>query len=99
MPATALFDKPNRKWIPVELAFARFHRSNNNEDGVEHPEENQEWDPDEHQAQDSCNRVVDEHGELKVERLLAMCIDLGGFAAFDQPNDQRTKDVAEEMKN
>jgi hypothetical protein len=27
-----------------------------------------------------------------------MRVDLGGFAAFDQPDDERTKDVTEEVK-
>lgn len=93
-----LFDEPNRQRITKELAVACLDGGNDDEDGVQHPEHDQDRDSDENEAKDDRGGVVDQHRELKVERLFAMGVDLGRIAAFEQPDDERPEDVAEEMK-
>ena len=62
------------------------------------PEQDQNRNADQDDAKDARDRVVDQHRELEIQRLFAVRVDLGRIAPFDQPDDERTEDVAEKMK-
>ena len=58
----------------------------------------QKNEADQNEAKDRSDGVVDEHRDLEVERFFAVGIDLGRVVALGQPDDERPKQVAGEMK-
>ena len=58
----------------------------------------QKGEPDQDQAKDHRDAVVDEHRDLEVERFFAVRIDLGRVVAFGQPDNERSEQVPGEMK-
>ena len=90
--------KPDGHRIPVEFAFTGLDGSDDDEDGVQDPEDGEKDEADQDQAKDGGDGVVNEHGDLKIERFLAVRVDLGGVATLDQPDNQGPEKVTGEMK-
>ena len=93
-----LLDEPDRHWVAIEFSVARLDRGDDDEDGVQHPKNRDEDEADQDEAKDPGDEGVKEHRDLKVERFLAVRIDLGRVAALDQPDDERPEQVAGEIK-
>ena len=66
----------------IKSSFARLHRCDDHEHGVKHPERYQNWNPDQENAEDRGDRVINQHRDLEIQRFLAVRIDLGRVAAF-----------------
>jgi hypothetical protein len=49
---------------------------------------------DQHEAKNAGHKIVDQHRDLKVQRLFPVRVDLGRVTTLDQPNNQRSKDVS-----
>ena len=81
--ATPLLNEPDRHRVAVELPFARLDGGDDDEDGIQHPEDGEEDETDQDEAKDAGDKGVDEHRDLEVERFLAVGIDLGRVAALD----------------
>ncbi len=96
--ALALLNEPDRHRVAVEFSVARLDGGDDDEDGVQDPEDGQENEADQDQAKDRGDDIVDEHGDLEVERFFAVRIDLGRVAALDQPDDERPEQVSGEME-
>ena len=65
---------------------------------MQEKKEGQENEADEDEAKDRGDDVVEEHRDLEVERVFAVGIDIGRGVAFEQLDDERTEEVAGEMK-
>ena len=90
-------NEPDRHRVAIEFSIARLDGGDDDEDGVQHPKNGQEKEANQDQAKDRGDNVVDEHRDLEVERFLAVRIDLGRFVALDQPDDERSEQVAGEV--
>jgi hypothetical protein len=75
--------------VTVEFSVARLDGGDNDEEGVQDPEDGQEDEADQDEAEDGGDAVVDEHRDLEVKRFLAVGVDLGRVAPLDQPDDER----------
>jgi len=93
-----LIDETNCKGIAIELPLARFHGRDDNQHGVQYPEGDQNRNANEHDAKNRGDRIVNQHRDLKVERFFSMCVDLRRVAAFHEPNDQRSPNMAQDVK-
>ena len=71
-----LLNEPDRHRVAIEFAVARLDRGDDDEDGVQHPEDRQENEADQDQAKDGGDDVLDEHRDLEVECFFAVRIDL-----------------------
>lgn len=96
--AFVLLKKPDRHRVAIEFSIARLDGGDDGEDNVQDPKDGQENEADQDQAKDRGDNVVDEHRDLEVERFFAVRIDLGRVAALDQPDDERSEQVAGEVK-
>src|SRR5580765_4499577 len=83
-----LWNEPDGHRVAIEFSIAGLDGSDDDEDGVQDPKDCQEKEPDQDQAKDRGDEVVDEHRDLEVERFLAVGIDLWGVAALGQPDDE-----------
>ena len=90
-------NEPDRHRIAIKFSVACLDGGDDNEDGVQDPKDGQENKADQDQAKDRGDDVVDEHRDLEVERFFAVRIDLGRVAALDQPDDERSEQMAGEM--
>lgn len=93
-----LLNEADRHRVAIEFSIARLDGGDDGEANVQDPKDRQENEADQDQAKDRGDNVVDEHRDLEVERFLAVRIDLGRVAALDQPDDERSEQVAGEMK-
>ena len=93
-----LLNEPDRHRVAIEFSIAGLDRSNDDQDGVQDPEDRQENEADQDQAKDRGDEVVDEHRDLEVERFFAVRIDLGRVLSFGQPDNERSEQVPGEMK-
>jgi hypothetical protein len=84
--------------VAVEFSVAGLDGGDDDEDGVQDPEDGEENEADQNQAEDGGDDIVDEHRDLEVDGFFAVCVDLGRLVALDQPNNERGKQVAGEMK-
>ena len=89
-----LIDQPNRQRIAVHLTFACFDRGEDHENHIEDVQHRQESKTDEQETENASHEIVDQHRDLKVQRLFPVGVDLGRVTALDQPNDERSKDVS-----
>lgn len=69
----------------------------NAKDSVQDPENEKEDKPDQDQAKDRSDGVVDEHGDLEVHRFLAMRVELGRIVPFQKPDQQGWQKVPGKM--
>ena len=92
-----LLDEPNGHGVTIKLSVARLDGGDDDKEGVQHPKDRQKREPDQDQAKDHRDPVVDEHRDLEVERFFAVRIDLGRVVALDQPDDKRPEEVTGEM--
>src|SRR4029077_17600224 len=88
-----LLNQPNRNRIAIELPFACLDRGDDHQDQIQNVENAEDDKSDQHQAEHARDQVIDQHRDLKIERLLSVLVDLGGIPTFDQPNNQRTENV------
>ena len=86
-----LVEESDRKGIPIQFSFTRFHRSDDHEHDVQNPERDQNRDADQNKAEHECDRVINQHRDLEIERFLSVRVDFARIAAFDQPNNQRAE--------
>jgi hypothetical protein len=63
------------------------------QDQIQNVENAEDDKSDQHQTEHARDQVIDQHRDLKIERLLSVLVDLGGIPTFDQPNNQRTENV------
>ena len=91
-------NEPDRHRVAIEFSVAGLDGGDNGEDNIQDPKDGQEKEADQDQAKDRGDDIVDEHGDLEVERLLAVRIDLGRVAALGQPDDERPEQMAGEVK-
>src|SRR5439155_11492857 len=96
--ATPSLDQSDREGILIKFSFAGLNRCNDDQYGVQHPERYQDWNPDQEDAENRSDRVVNQHRDLEIQRFLSMRVDLRRVAAFYQPDDKRTKNVTQEVK-
>ena len=94
----ALLNQPDCKRILIKLSFAGLNRCDDDQHGVQHPERYQDWNPDQEDAENRGNCVVNQHRDLEIQRFLAVCIYLGRVAAFYQPDDERAENVTQKVK-
>src|SRR5207244_1116479 len=89
-----LLDQSNRDWITIKFAFARLNRGHDHEDEIQQMQDREKEKPDQNQTKNSGNQSVDQHRDLKIERFLAMRVDLRRILTLGQPNNERTKNVS-----
>src|SRR3981081_915961 len=87
-------DQPNRQGIAIELAFAGLNRRHDDKHDVENVQQKENEKSDEDETKNSGDHIVNQHRQLKVDRLFAVRIDLGGIGALGQPDNQRSNNVA-----
>ena len=85
-----LLDQSDRERVLIKLPFAGFNRCDDDQHGVQNPERYQDWNPDQKDAKNRGDRVVNQHRDLEVQRFLSVRVDLRRVAAFYQPYDKRT---------
>ena len=83
----------NRQRVAVMLALARLDRGNDYQHDIQDVQNAENKEANEHEAEHGCDRTIDQHRELKVERFFSVRIDLGGIAALGQPDDERPDNV------
>jgi hypothetical protein len=89
-----LRDKSNRQGIAVHLTFTRFDGREDYENNIEDVQHRQESKTDEQETENASDEIVDQHRDLKVQRLFPMRVDLGRLTTLDQPNNERPKNVS-----
>ena len=87
------FDQSNRNRIAIELPFACLDRGDDHQNQIQNVENAEDDKPDQHQTEYARDQVIDQHRDLKIERLPSVLVDLSRIAAFHQPNNQRTENV------
>src|SRR5207244_7373196 len=93
-----LIDQADRKRIAIERSFARFDRRDDDKYRIQYPKRDQNRNADKHEAENCGNRVVNQHGNLEIERFFSVRVDLGRVATFHQPGDERAEKMTQEMK-
>ena len=93
-----LFDQSDRERILIKLSFAGLNRCDDDQHGVRHPERYQDWDSDQEDAENHGDRVVNQHRDLEIQRFLSVRVDLRRVAAFYEPDDKRTENVTQKVK-
>ena len=82
----------------MEFPVARLDGSDDDEDGIQNPKDHEEDKSDQDQTEERGHNIVDQHGDLEVDRFLAVGIELRRIAAFGQPDDEWRKQVSGEME-
>ena len=93
-----LFNQSDRERILIKLSFAGFNRRDDHQHGVQHPERYQDWNPDQEDAENRGDRVVNQHRDLEIQRFLSVRIDLRRVAAFYQPDGKWAENVTQKVK-
>jgi len=93
-----LLDESNCYRVAIEFSIARLDGRDDDKNRVQHPKDRQKSEPDQDQAKDCGDDVVDEHRDLEVERFFAVRVDLGRVVPFGQPDNERSEQVPGEMK-
>ncbi len=88
-----LLNQTDRDWIAVEFPFARLNGGDDHQDQIQNVQYAKDHKPDQHQTKHTSDQIIDQHGDLKIERLFSMLVDFRRLAALGQPNNQRAKDV------
>src|ERR1700682_2257018 len=86
-------DQPDGQRIAIEFAFARLNGSDDDEHDVENVKQKENEKSDQDETKNSGDDIVNQHRQLKVDRLFAVRIDFGGIGAFGQPDNQRSNNV------
>ena len=81
--AIHLTNQPNRERIAVHLTFARLQRGDDHENNVENVQDREKRKTDEQETENASHEIVDQHRDLKVQRLFPVRIDLGRFTTLD----------------
>ena len=92
------FNEPDRERILIKLSFAGLNRRDDDQDGVQHPERYQDWNPYQEDAKDRGDRVVNQHRDLEIQRFLSIRVNLRRVAAFYQPNGKWAENVTQKVK-
>lgn len=90
--------EPNRKRIPIELSLSGFNGCDDDKDRIQYPKRDQNRNAYEEDAENHGNSIVNQHRDLKVKGFLSICVYFRRVAAFHEPNDERSENVAKEMK-
>src|SRR6476660_9565375 len=93
-----LFDQSDRERILIKLSFAGLNRCDDDQHGVRHPERYQDWNPDQEDAENRGDSVVDQHRDLEIQRFLSVRVDLSRVAAFYQPDGKWAENVTQKVK-
>lgn len=93
-----LLDEPDRHRVAVEFAIAGLDGGDDDEDGVQEPEDGQKNKADQDEAENGRDSAVDQHRDLEVHGFFPVSIELGSVIAFDQPEDERPEKVTREME-
>lgn len=80
-----LLDEPNCNGITIELSLPGFNGCHNDKHRVQHPERYQDWNPNQEDAENRGDRIVNQHRDLEIQRFLSVRVDLRRVAAFYQP--------------
>ena len=96
--ATASLDESDRERILIKLSFAGLNRCNDDQHGVQHPEGYQDWNPNQEDAENRGDRVVNQHRDLEIQRFLSVRVDLRRVAAFYQPDGKWAENVTQKVK-
>jgi hypothetical protein len=96
--ATASLNESDRERILIKLSLAGLNRRDDHQHGVQHPEGYQDWNPDQENAEDRGDRVINQHRDLEIQRFLSMRVDLRRVAAFHKPDNKRTENVTQKVK-
>src|ERR1700730_10894613 len=86
-------DQADGQRIAIELAFAGLNRRDDDEHNVENVKQKENEKSDEDETENSGDDIVNQHRQLKVDRLFAVRIDFGRIRAFGQPDNQRPNNV------
>ena len=70
-------DQADRQRIAIEFAFAGLNRRDDDEHDVENVQQKENEKSDQDETENSGDHIVNQHRQLKVERLFAVDIDLG----------------------
>ena len=65
--AKPLLYESDRERILIKLSFACPHRCDDDQHGVQYPERYQDWDPNQKDAKNRGDRVVNQHRDLKIQ--------------------------------
>lgn len=87
------FDHPHRQRITIHLTVRSFDRRNDRHDQLEDDDGGDEKNPDQNEDQNPRDDEVYEYRELKVQGLPAVILHVWILVAFDQPDEERPKDV------
>src|SRR5262245_25731450 len=87
--ATPSLNQSDRERILIKLSFAGLNGRDDDQHGVQHPERYQDWNPDQENAKNRGDRVVNQHRDLEIQRFLSVRVDLRRVASFYQPHDKR----------
>src|SRR5712691_11527171 len=71
------FNQPDRNRITIKLAFTRLNRSHDHKNEIEQMQDREQKKANKDETKNSGNQAVDQHRDLKIERLLAVRVDLG----------------------
>ena len=93
-----LLNEPDRHRVAIKFSIARLDRGDDDEDGIQDPEDSEEKEADQDQAKDRGHNVVDQHRDLEVKRFFAVRVDLRRFVAFHEPDDEWRQQMAGEMQ-
>ena len=85
--------KPNRKRIPVEAAFAGFERGKDDKDKVGDKDDGNEDEADEDEEGGGGGDEVNGHRDLEVEGFLAVLVDVRVALSFPKPEEEWREDV------
>jgi hypothetical protein len=89
-----LIEQPDRQRIVVHMTFARFQRGDDYKNNVENVQDREKSKTDQQETENASHKIVDQHRDLKVQRLFPVRVDFGSFTTLDQPNNERSKDVS-----
>ena len=94
----ASLDESDCERIVIKFSFAGLNRRDDDQHGVQHPERYQDRNPDQEDAEDHGDRIVNQHRDLEIQRFLSVRVDLRRVAAFYQPDSKWTENVAQKVK-
>ena len=66
----------------IKLSFAGLNRCDDHQHSVQHPERYQDWNPDQEDAENRGNRVLNQHRDLEIQRFFSVRVDFRRVAAF-----------------
>ena len=74
------------------MTFARFQRGDDYKNNVENVQDREKSKTDQQETENASHKIVDQHRDLKVQRLFPGRVDFGSVTTLDQPNNERSKD-------